>query len=70
MKYAIEVASCGIIYIPSFLEIDTDVQVVFKVLPQDGLKCSDIHAKFHKDWLSHSNIHRQQGHLISLLITF
>jgi hypothetical protein len=30
MKYAVEVASCGMIYIPSFMKIGTGVQVILR----------------------------------------
>jgi hypothetical protein len=29
IMYAAEMASCGMIYIPSFMKIDRDVQVIF-----------------------------------------
>jgi hypothetical protein len=30
MKYAVEMVSCGIICIPSFMKIDTGVQVILR----------------------------------------
>jgi hypothetical protein len=30
MKYAVEKASCGMIYLPSFMKIGTGVQVILK----------------------------------------
>jgi hypothetical protein len=31
---------------------------IYKVRPSDGLKCHDIHTKFHKDWFRHSKFNR------------
>jgi hypothetical protein len=43
---------------------------IYGVLLWDGLRCHELHTKFHKDWFSHSDIDkgdRQYGDLISLL---
>jgi hypothetical protein len=29
---------------------------IYKVYPWDGLRCHDIHIKFHKDWFRHSKV--------------
>jgi hypothetical protein len=54
----------------------------YEVRLSNGFRCHDIHTKFHKGWLRHSEvaggagthtdlqIHRQQGYLISLLLYF
>jgi hypothetical protein len=34
MMYAIEIASCGMLYLSSFMKIVTGIQAVLKVLPQ------------------------------------
>jgi hypothetical protein len=31
MKYSFEMASCGVIYIPRFMNIDTGVQAILRV---------------------------------------
>jgi hypothetical protein len=44
----------------------------------DGLRCHDIHTKFHRNWLRHSKVHgggdsqthRQQGGPTSLILFF
>jgi hypothetical protein len=35
---------------------------IYEVRRWDGLRCHDIHTKFHKDWLSHSKVHRADTH--------
>jgi hypothetical protein len=49
---------------------------IYKVLRWDGLRCHDIHTKFHKDWFGHSEInkgdtqtHRQHYDRISLVFS-
>jgi hypothetical protein len=44
---------------------------IYEGLRLNGLRCHDIHAKRHKNWLKHlkvDEIHRQQGKSISLLL--
>jgi hypothetical protein len=53
MKYAIEMASGGMIYVPSFMIIGTGIQNLL-----DG-----IHLQAHR------HIHRQKGYLISLFFS-
>jgi hypothetical protein len=52
---------------------------IYELRRWDGLRCLDIHTKFHKDLFSHSKFnsgdthtdtHRQQGYFISLLLYF
>jgi hypothetical protein len=50
---------------------------IYELRRWDGLRCHDIHTKFHEDWFSHSKVdegdtqtHRQHGDLISLLLFF
>jgi hypothetical protein len=50
---------------------------IYEVCCWDGLRCHDIHTKFHKDWFSHSEVdrgdsqtHKQHGDIISLLLFF
>jgi hypothetical protein len=52
---------------------------IYEVRRWDGLRCHDIHNKFHKDWFTHTHvdgggadlqINRQHGNLISLLLLF
>jgi hypothetical protein len=49
MKYAVEMGSGAMIYIPSFIKIGSDIQKL-------------------KRWDTHTDTHRQQGDLISLLL--
>jgi hypothetical protein len=41
MKYVTEMASGGMTYIPSFMTIDSGIQVILRLLPQqfDWLQC-------------------------------
>jgi hypothetical protein len=41
MKYAVEMASVGLIYIPNFMMNGSDIQVILKLLPQqfERLQC-------------------------------
>jgi hypothetical protein len=41
MKYIVEMASGGIIYVPSFMEIGSVIQVILRLLPRqsEGLQC-------------------------------
>jgi hypothetical protein len=41
MKYTVEMASGGMIYIPSFMKIGSGIQLILKVLPQqfERLQC-------------------------------
>jgi hypothetical protein len=41
MKYAIEMASGGMIYIPSFMMIGSSIQVILRLLPKqfERLQC-------------------------------
>jgi hypothetical protein len=32
---------------------------IYEVSRWDGLRCHDIHTKFHKDWFGHSKVHRR-----------
>jgi hypothetical protein len=65
MKYAIEMASGGMIYIPSIMTISSRIQVTLRLLPQqlDGITGGiyearhrygqtqhDIYTKFHDEW--------------------
>jgi hypothetical protein len=50
---------------------------IYEVRRRDGLRCHDIHTKFHKDSFSNSKVnrgdieaHRQHGDRISLLSFF
>jgi hypothetical protein len=50
---------------------------IYEVRRLDGLRCHDIHAKFHKNWFSHSKVgkgdtqtYREHGDRISLLSFF
>jgi hypothetical protein len=50
---------------------------IYEVRRWDGLRCHDIHIKFHKDWFMHAKLnrgdtetYRQHGDLISLLSFF
>jgi hypothetical protein len=49
---------------------------IYEVRLWDGLRYHDIHTKFHKDWLRHSEVggggflDTQHGDLISLLLFF
>jgi hypothetical protein len=49
---------------------------IYEVCRSDGLRCHDIHTKFHKEWFRNSKVdagthtHRQQGDLINLLYFF
>jgi hypothetical protein len=36
MKYTVEVASDGMIYIPSFMKIGSGIQVIFKLLSRQS----------------------------------
>jgi hypothetical protein len=40
MKYAVEMASGGMIYIPSFVTICSGIQVMLRLLPQQFKSCS------------------------------
>jgi hypothetical protein len=40
MKYAVEMASCGIIYIPSYMKIDTGVQATVKFCLRNFRDCN------------------------------
>jgi hypothetical protein len=47
---------------------------IYEVRSWNGLRCRDIRTKFHKDWLMegglHTQIHRKQDDLMSLLLFF
>jgi hypothetical protein len=34
MKYAIKMASGGMIYVPSFMTISSGIQIILRILPQ------------------------------------
>jgi hypothetical protein len=88
-KYAFEMVSCDMIYTPgvqAILSSCLDIwEAVILVLLMDricelhrwdGLRCHDIHTKFHTDWFSNPKVgwathwHRQHCDLISLLLFF
>jgi hypothetical protein len=69
MKYAVEMDSGVMIYIPSFIKIGSGIQRlrgdtqthrlmggIYEVLRWDELRCHDIHTEFHKDWFRHSKV--------------
>jgi hypothetical protein len=41
MKYAVEIASVGMIYVPNFMMNGSDIQAILKLLPQkyERLQC-------------------------------
>jgi hypothetical protein len=41
VKYTVEMASDGLIYVPSFMKIRSDVQVILRLLPRQSerLQC-------------------------------
>jgi hypothetical protein len=49
---------------------------IYKVRRSDGLRCHDVHTKFHEDWFRYSEvdwgrvIDREHGDRISLLLFF
>jgi hypothetical protein len=68
--YAVEMASCDMMHIPSFMNIAKVVQALLKfflrilravilvlwVMPLIWLRCHDIHDKFQEDWFRHSKV--------------
>jgi hypothetical protein len=40
MKYTVEMASCGMIYIPSYMKIGTDIQAILRCLLRNLRDCN------------------------------
>jgi hypothetical protein len=40
MKYAVEMASCGMIYLPSFMKIGTGVQTILRFFLRNSRGCN------------------------------
>lgn len=43
--------------------IYTQTDGIYEVHHLGGLRCRDIHAKFHKDWFSHSEVDKGGIHI-------
>jgi hypothetical protein len=68
MKYTVEMALCGIIYIPSFMMIGSGIREIFKIKFVNGGIRVQTHR--HQGDLISIQTHRHQGDLISILLFF
>jgi hypothetical protein len=48
MEYVVEMASCGMIYIPSFMKISTDAQAILRFCLKN-LRCCSVGFAYGRD---------------------